>query len=138
MAGRAEGAVDEGAERERAAERGEDLAEHDGDVLRVGVPPVEAGVEGGAGARAPLEVLLQRPPLLPLTAVLVPRPGLARPLPRSGSARDGVVLAAAVGSGNGGGEGMRGRAEVEGEEAPREHRHGRRGESHTRRRARRG
>jgi hypothetical protein len=33
VAGGAEGAVDEGAERQRAAERGEDLAEQDGDVL---------------------------------------------------------------------------------------------------------
>lgn len=48
VAGGAEGAVDEGAEREWAAERGEDLAEHDWDVVGVGVAEVEVGVEGGS------------------------------------------------------------------------------------------
>jgi hypothetical protein len=121
VAGGTEGAVDEGAERERAAERAEDLSEQDGDVVGVGVAAVESGVEGAGGAGAPLEVLLQLPPLRPPhggVLGLVLRPGLA-----GGFARDGIVLAA-VGSRRNGGERARaGRPEVEGDEAPRCRRH---------------
>jgi hypothetical protein len=148
--GGAEGAVDEGAERAGPAEGGEDLAEQHGDVVRVAVAAVEVGVEGGRGARAPLEVLLQRPPLQPLAALtgsLRPGPGSGLGHP-GGLARDRVMLAAAVrnrdGNGGGGGERARGRAGVEGEvvegeEAPgRRHRRRGRGRGRGRRSAARG
>ena len=118
VAGGAEGAVDEGAEGQRAAERGEDLAEQDGDVVGVGVAAVEIGVEGALRAGAPLEVLLQLPPLRPPHAgVLGLGPRLGLP---GGFARDHVVLAAVRNAG----ERLRGGwPEVEGDEAPRCHRH---------------
>ena len=139
MPGGAEGAVNEGAERAGPEEGGEDLAEQHRHVVRVAVASVQVGVEGGRGARAPLEVLLQRPPLQPLAALVARlrlRLGLGLP---GGLAGDRIVLAAAVrnrdGSGSGG-ESACGFAgadgEVEGEEAP-GRRHRRRG----RRRARR-
>ena len=139
MPGGAEGAVNEGAERAGPAEGGEDLAEQHRHVVRVAVASVQVGVEGGRGARAPLEVLLQRPPLQPLAALVARlrlRLGLGLP---GGLARDRIVLAAAVRNRNGSGgscERARGLAgaegEVEGEEPP-GRRHRRRG----RRRARR-
>lgn len=122
----AEGAVDEGAKRAGPAEGGEDLAKQDGDVVLVGAPTVQVGVEGGRGTGAPLEVLLQRPPPLPLAALAHLRLGLGFP---HGLARDRVMLSAAVWGRDGNTGGDRARVEMQGEEASdRRHcRHGRSG-----------
>lgn len=129
----AEGAVDEGTEWAGPAEGGEDLAKQDGDVVLVGAPTVQVGVEGSRGTGAPFEVLLQRPPLLPLAALDRLRLGLGLGLglgfPR-GLARDRIMLSAAVWCRDGNTGGERARVEVEGEEASgRRHRHCRRGRS---------
>lgn len=127
----AEGAVDEGAERAGPAEGGEDLAKQDGDVVLVGAPTVKVGVEGSRGTGAPLEMLLQCPPLLQLATFARLRLGLGLGLgfPR-GLARDRVMLSAAVWGRDGNTGGERARVEVEGEEASgRRHSHCRRGRS---------
>jgi hypothetical protein len=133
--GGAECAVDEGAEWVGPAKGGEDLAEQDRHVVLVGAATVQVGVEGGGGAGAPLEMLLQSS-LLPPLPTLGLRLGLGLP---GGFASDRVVLAAAAGDGDS--ERARGGAgvvvEVKGEEASGRHCHGRRG-SCARTRARHG
>lgn len=121
----AEGAVDEGAERAGPAEGGEDLAKQDGDMVLVGAPTVQVGIEGSCGTGAPLEMLLQRPPMLPLAALARLRLGLGFP---RGLARDRVMLSVAVRGRDGNTGGERTRLEVEGEEAS-GRRHYRRGRS---------
>jgi hypothetical protein len=126
--GGAECAVDEGAEWVGPAKGGEDLAEQDRYVVLVGAATVQVSVEGGSGAGAPLEMLLQSSPLPPLPTLGL-RLGLG--LPR-GFASDRVVLAAAVGGcDSDGSERARGGAgvvvEMEGKEASGRHCHGCRG-----------